>query len=144
MADTMQTPRHAARNSTCLPAGTLRGMDLRSASTTRFNIFYVVFNAKMVHNGQTCCLKWNLRIVLSVRVELSTLPSRRASAFSRGATNMLFSMGPSIPVSQDASKRLIFYMRYTPWDVRCYIYTRMSCKRVHNRRQPRTSFEETK
>jgi hypothetical protein len=80
---------------------------------------------------------------------LSTLPSRLTLfVLMRSlplAPNPMFNMRPSIRVSQDATERLqILYRKYTLWYAWCYNYTNMGSKPVHNCRQPRTLFEETK
>jgi hypothetical protein len=57
--------------------------------------------------GQTCCLKWNLRTMLSRALGIEHIPFVAYCGFSlEEPPNFLFSMRPSIPVSQDASGRL--------------------------------------
>jgi hypothetical protein len=81
-------------------------VDKQNASTTRFSSFYFVYVATMKQTRQTNCLEWNLRTTPPVRSELST-PLRGMFGFSLDEPlGLFFSMRPSIPVSQDATKRL--------------------------------------
>jgi hypothetical protein len=63
----------------------------------------------------------------------------------REPPGMMFNIRPSIPVSQDATKRLELLQEIYALVRTVLQTTRMRCKLVHNRRQHRTySFEETR
>jgi hypothetical protein len=133
------------RGSTCLPADTHRPTTLKKASTSRFSNFCDDFAAATDQSGRIYCLTWNSRTTPLVRSESSTPTLRR---------NLAFLLKSHLACCSQCDLRFQFrktlrsdlnnYMRFMLWYVRCYICTRTECKLAQNRRQHRTSFDETR
>jgi hypothetical protein len=95
-------------------------------------------------NGQTCCLKWNLRTSPFVRLGLNTHPSRPTlGCILRIPLTYCRACDLQFQFRKTRLSGLSCYNKYMFWCARCYKCTKMRCKLVQNRRQPHTSFEET-
>jgi hypothetical protein len=81
-------------------------MDYTATSIARFNSFFFAFVVTMEQTGQNYCLKWNLRAPTRALGIEHTLFEANFGFSPEESLDLVFTMRPSIPVSQDATERL--------------------------------------